>query len=246
MAAYFISDLHLQADRPAMTNGLISWLDQLQDATQLYILGDLFEIWVGDDYTDSMVEQVRAALRKVADRGCSIYIMHGNRDFLIGEAFCQSCGATLLDEYSTLTIGDITALLVHGDSLCTEDQAYINMRQLFRNPQWQATILAKSLAERITFAQSIRSETKQSMSGKTMEIMDVTPNEVDKALDDAGVNMMIHGHTHRPATHEWLSAENNKRQRWVLGDWSDSHGWYIRWQTDQEPELVKFELSQSD
>lgn len=242
MAAYFISDLHLQADRPAMTKGLIHWLAQLNDANQLYILGDFFEVWVGDDYSDPMVKQIETALHGLSERGCDIFIMHGNRDFLIGEALCKRCGASLLEEYSSLTLGDTTALLLHGDSLCTDDQAYMNMRQLFRNPQWQASILAKSLEERITFSRSIRSESQQSMGEKSMEIMDVTPAEVDKALDQAGVSLMIHGHTHRPAKHEWQNEQGEQRQRIVLGDWSDDHGWYIRWQADSSPELVQFEL----
>ncbi len=242
MATYFISDLHLQADRPAMTSGLLHWLDQLQDADQLYILGDFFEVWVGDDYSDSMVQSIEAALKALSQRDCDIFIMHGNRDFLIGDALCQRCGAHLLDEYSTLTLGKTTALLLHGDSLCTADQGYMNMRQLFRNPAWQASILAKSLDERIAFSRSIRSESQQSMGEKSMEIMDVTPAEVDKAMDEAGVSLMIHGHTHRPATHQWHDDNGEQRQRIVLGDWSEQQGWYIRWQEGSLPQLIQFDL----
>lgn len=244
MSIYFISDLHLQADRPEMTNGLVHWLEQLDDADQLYILGDLFEIWVGDDYSDPMVIKIETALKALSERHCDIFIMHGNRDFLIGHDLCQRCGATLLAEYSTLRQGDSTALLLHGDSLCTNDQAYMDMRQLFRNPAWQANILAKSLEERIAFSRSIRSESQQSMEGKSMEIMDVTPSEVDKAMDAAGLSLMIHGHTHRPAIHEWRNEQGDQRKRIVLGDWTDDQGWYIRWQENSVPELVQFELQQ--
>ena len=239
MTHYFISDLHLQADRPAMSEGFFDLLARLDDAQSLYILGDFFEVWVGDDYTDPLVERIQSSLKVLADRGVEIFFMHGNRDFLMGNEFAHACGATMLDEGTVINIGNQSALLMHGDSLCTRDVAYMNMRQLFRHPQWQQQLLSKSLEERLAMGKQIRSESKSGQQMKADDIMDVTPEEVDKVMDEANVDRLIHGHTHRPDVHHWQHADT-ERERIVLGDWGDDHGWLVRWPDDGLPSLERF------
>jgi len=239
MTHYFISDLHLQGNRPAMSEGFFGLLERLDDAETLYILGDFFEVWIGDDYTDALVERIQSSLKSLADRGVKIFFMHGNRDFLMGDTFAHACGAEMLDEGTVISVGDQQALLMHGDSLCTRDVAYMDMRKLFRNPQWQADLLSKSIEERLAIGQQVRSESKAGQQMKADDIMDVTPDEVDQVMSDAGVDLMIHGHTHRPDTHTW-EFDGNVRKRIVLGDWSDDHGWLIRWSDDSAPVLEKF------
>ncbi|MDF1641073.1 UDP-2,3-diacylglucosamine diphosphatase [Thalassolituus oleivorans] len=239
MALYFISDLHLEHQRPAMAAGFKAFVDGLTDAEALYILGDFFEVWMGDDYNDPFVDGVKATLRDAVERGIAVYLMHGNRDFLLGEAFCADIGANMVAEGSVIHHGDESAVILHGDSLCTQDVEYMKIRQMFRSPQWQADFLGKSLEERIAFARHVRSESQSGQQMKSAEIMDVTPIEVDKALDEAGVTRMIHGHTHRPDVHHWQH-QGEARERIVLGDWDDTQGWMIRWEKDSAPQLSKF------
>ena len=140
MTHYFISDLHLQTSHPKMTEGFLQLLTRLQGAESLYILGDFFEVWIGDDYDDPMVSSIKSGLKQLSESGTSVYLMHGNRDFLLGNTFAEQAGATLMDEGTVITIGNQQALLMHGDSLCTLDTAYMQMRAMFRNPEWQAQI----------------------------------------------------------------------------------------------------------
>ena len=237
MTHYFISDLHLQASHPKMTDGFLQLLSRLQGAESLYILGDFFEVWIGDDYDDPMVSAIKSGLKALSESGTAVYLMHGNRDFLLGNAFAEQAGATLLDEGTVITIGDQQALLMHGDSLCTLDTEYMQMRQMFRNPAWQQQILSQPIPARLQLAASIRSESQTGQQMKADDIMDVTPDEVVKEMEKAGVNLLIHGHTHRPAVHK-----NDDRTRMVLGDWSDEHGWLIRWDAGSEPVLEQFAL----
>ena len=237
MTHYFISDLHLQASHPKMTDGFLQLLTRLQGAESLYILGDFFEVWIGDDYDDPTVSAIKSGLKGLSESGTAVYLMHGNRDFLMGNAFAEQAGATLLDEGTVITIGDQQALLMHGDSLCTLDTAYMQMRQMFRNPAWQQQILSQPIPARLQLAASIRSESQTGQQMKADDIMDVTPDEVVKEMEKAGVNLLIHGHTHRPAVHK-----DDVRTRMVLGDWSDEHGWLIRWEAGSEPVLEQFAL----
>jgi UDP-2,3-diacylglucosamine hydrolase len=239
MAVYFISDLHLTPEKPAMTAGFLAFIQQLDDAEALYILGDFFEVWIGDDITTELTRQVEQALADLSQRGCHIFIMHGNRDFLLGSDFCQRIGGSLINEYTIIALGDSKILLLHGDSLCTRDTEYQQVRQMFRNPQWQQQFLSQSIDDRIAFARKVRDQSQKSGQMKDNDIMDVTLSEVDQALDEANVNSMIHGHTHRPATHQWQQ-QGAQRQRWVLGDWSDSHGWMIRWTVESGLLLSEF------
>ena len=227
MAVYFISDLHLEPGRPAMARGFVDFLSQLKDADALYILGDFFEVWMGDDYEDDFVSQIRQALKTLSASGCRLFLMHGNRDFLLGQTFCQQTGATLLDDPSLIDLYGEKILLMHGDSLCTRDVEYMKIREMFRNPQWQQDFLSKPLAERMAFARHVRNESQSGQQMKSAEITDVTAAEVQKVMDENGVSTLIHGHTHRPADHQWQK-DGHACRRIVLGDWSDSHGWMIR------------------
>lgn len=227
MATYFISDLHLDMATPDMVAGFVRFTENLKDAESLYILGDFFEAWIGDDVETPVSQAVAAALSQLAQSGCRIHIMHGNRDFLIGDAFCQQCNASLLPEGSLIELGGQTALLLHGDSLCTDDVAYQQVRTMLRNPAWQKDILSKSVEERLAFAKQARMESQNSNAMKSDAIMDVNQSAVENAMQKANVGLMIHGHTHRPFDHQWEKGDASYR-RMVLGDWSNQHGWMIR------------------
>lgn len=227
MSIYFISDLHLQESHPEMAQGFFNFLKNLNDAKALYILGDFFEVWIGDDYSTPFIESVKEALLAFTQRGIPLYIMHGNRDFVLGEEFCQQTGATLLADPSVVELGGEKVLLMHGDSLCTKDEAYMKMRPMLRNPIMLKQLLSQSIEQRLVMASRLRGESQKGNQMKADDIMDVTPEEVDKIMSEQQVSLMIHGHTHRPFDHHW-HYENQERRRIVLGDWSDTHGWMIR------------------
>ena len=232
-----ISDLHLAPDRPRVSNALQDFLTANRDCDALYILGDLFEVWVGDDDDDALATDIASALRDFSNGGSALFLMHGNRDFLLGPAFCADVGATLLDDPTTVLLHGTPTLLMHGDSLCTGDIEYQRFRQQARDPAWQAQLLDRSLEERRAFAMQLRTISKESNSNKAEDIMDVTPEEVERELAEHGVTRLIHGHTHRPGVHRQANGE-----RWVLGDW-DRKGWYIALEGDNI-ELVDFDINQ--
>lgn len=244
MTTLFISDLHLQPSQPELLSALLSWLDATaRDAEALYILGDLFEVWIGDDDDAAWLDELSGALRQSSDRGTQLYFMHGNRDFLLGAAFAQRCGMTLLPESTVIDLYDRKALLLHGDTLCTEDRDYLAFRAQVHNPLWQQVVLSKPLAERRLMAAALRNESKMAGSNKDMAIMDVTSDEVERVLQEAGVDLLIHGHTHRPARHT-LAVNGKSAERIVLGDWGIRQGgWYVRADNDGSIELVKFPLA---
>ncbi len=219
----FISDLHLQDSEPALTAALFKWLHkQVDDSCDaLYILGDLFEYWLGDDDDQPLALDVCAAFRTAATR-CPVFIMHGNRDFLLGEDFCQRSGAQLLPDPTTITLYGKHALLMHGDSLCIDDSDYQQLRAHLRAPVTQADLLAKPLHERRQIADQLRSMSKQAMSNKAEDIMDVNGDEVERQMRAHGVQWLIHGHTHRPKVHPL-----GPRRRMVLGDWG-AQLWYLQ------------------
>lgn len=216
----FISDLHLDARRPAITALFLDFLAGLDsaDCATLYILGDLFEAWVGDDSDDAHDRRAVAALRAVTERGIPVQIMHGNRDFLLGDVFARASGCTLLADPAVIELGGDKILLMHGDTLCTDDHEYQQFRALVRNPAWQQQFLAKPLAERRAIAANLRETSRQRTGEKAAEIMDVNSRTVEETLRTHGVRCLVHGHTHRPAVHN-LTVDGEPAQRIVLGDW---------------------------
>ncbi len=219
MTTLFISDLHLDDRRPETTRLLLQFLqDEAGRADALYILGDLFEYWLGDDVPSQCATQVTGALASLADQGTPCFFMHGNRDFLLREAYAKQAGMTLLPEEYVADLYGEQVLLMHGDSLCTDDIPYQQFRALVRNPAWQDDFLNKTPQERLQVAMQARDASAEHKGNVGMKIMDVNQGEVVAALERHGVQKMIHGHTHRPATHE-LEANGKPAQRTVLGDW---------------------------
>ena len=238
MTTLFISDLHLEESRPDITRAFLSFLEQQAAGVEsLYILGDFFEAWIGDDERTPLQEQVAGALRQLSDSGTRLFLMHGNRDFLIGDDFCARAGATLLDDPTVIDLYGTPTLLMHGDSLCTADVEYQKFRANMRNPQWQQMILQRPLKDRQQMARQLREISMAKNQGKEEFIMDVTPEEVVKDMERHQVQRLIHGHTQRPAVHE-LTANGQPARRIVLGDW-DQNVWWLEAHPGEEPALKK-------
>lgn len=220
MATLFISDLHLDPARPGITRLFGEFVDrEARDAEALYILGDLFEAWVGDDDPSETGAFVAEKLKALADSGVPVHFMHGNRDFLVGEDYARRAGFTLLPDPTRIEQHGKPVLLMHGDTLCTDDLAYQRFRAQTRDPAWQKQFLAQPLAARMAFARQARAASQAHQGGLrdagTMEtITDVAPAAVAQAFCEHGVDTIIHGHTHRPAIHR-----DAGRTRIVLGDW---------------------------
>ncbi|WP_293763272.1 UDP-2,3-diacylglucosamine diphosphatase [uncultured Aquitalea sp.] len=228
MTLHFISDLHLADDTPALNRLFLDTLAAWQGRIDgLYILGDLFEYWVGDDDDSPFLDEMLSAMRRFAET-TPLYVMRGNRDFLFGAGFAQRSGATLLEEPCLIEAFGQPWLLCHGDALCTDDTAYQQFRAVSRSPAWQAAMLARPLAERHAIAAQARqqSEMAKQQNGLT-PISDVTEQAVAALLDAHGWPTLIHGHTHRPATH-WHRHGEHAAQRWVIQDWHGSAGGYLR------------------
>jgi UDP-2,3-diacylglucosamine hydrolase len=218
--ALFVSDVHLQESHPRTTDAFLAFLHgHAIQARQLYLLGDLFEYWAGDDDLISPFNQrISEALRRVADSGVALFWISGNRDFLVGDAFARATGATLLPDPYVATIAHRQVLLVHGDAQCTDDVAYMGFRELVRQQGWQQAFLAQPLAERKKIIEGMRMESREAQRDKPAEIMDVNPLAIDSLFDATATSLMIHGHTHRPARHEYRHNARN-RVRYVLPDW---------------------------
>ncbi len=215
----FISDLHLNAAQPATRAAFAHFVTDIAPRfAELVILGDLFEYWAGDDDDDAVGREVATQLKALAAQGVRVHLMHGNRDLLLGRAFCEAAGATLLADPTLATIGSETVLLAHGDAWCTRDLPYMQFRAQARNAAFQHQFLAQPLVARRAFIGQARAASEAGKAAKSMEIMDVTPEEVDKALRAAGVTRLIHGHTHRPDTHRF-TLDGAPAERWVLPDW---------------------------
>ena len=228
MATLFIADLHLDDSRPRITHLFEQFLasDEVRSADALYILGDLVEAWIGDDDDAELPARIAAATRALRDAGVPVYFMVGNRDFLLGEAFAERAGMTLLDDGTVHEIEGAPTLLMHGDVLCTDDVEYQAVRAQVRTAAWKAQILAMPLEARRAFAAKARSDSK-SRTGQTDEtIMDVNQGAVENAMRTAGVRRLVHGHTHRPAVHDF-ALDGQPARRIVLGDWYD-HGSVLR------------------
>lgn len=222
----FISDLHLSPERPVVIQAFLNFLKgKSRGAKQLYILGDFFDAWVGDDDDTPEFATVIAAIRNYQQAGTQVFFMHGNRDFLIGDRLAERAGMTLLAEPTVIELNQTPTLLLHGDSLCTRDEQYMAFRQQVRNPDWQQALLAKPLTERKTLAAQLRAASKSMNSIKADDIMDVTPAEVETVMQAHQTPLLIHGHTHRPARHA-LTLAGKPAERIVLGDWHH-HGWYL-------------------
>ena len=231
MATLFISDLHLDPARPDITTQALDFLaSEARTADALYILGDLFEAWVGDDDPEPEKRRVIAALRALADAGLPLYFMHGNRDFLVGERFAADSGCTLLADPTIIELHGTRVLLMHGDTLCTDDHEYQAFRAMVRNPAWQQAMLARPLMERLALAQQLRDTSAASMAGKSMEIMDVNQGAVEATMRQHGVYTLLHGHTHRPAVHRF-ELDGHTAVRIVLGDWY-TQGSVLTWDED--------------
>lgn len=223
-----ISDLHLHEQRPDITRALFRFLQETAvGAEALYILGDFFEVWVGDDAMTGFHHEVASALRQLTATGCKVYLMHGNRDFLLGREFCRLAGCELLRDPALLTCNGENILLMHGDSLCTDDRDYQRMKRILRNPLSLFILRHLPLKTRQKLAGGLRAQSRSRTRMKASEITDVNPGAVLQAMRRHSVRTLIHGHTHRPAVHELPEG-----QRIVLGDW-DSHGWYLQLENGQ-------------
>jgi UDP-2,3-diacylglucosamine hydrolase len=215
----FISDLHLFGERPETVQMFIQFLrTRAARASHLYILGDLFEVWIGDDDRQAPIPEVIGALRRLTDAGTWLGVMHGNRDFLFGEDFCNATGAELLPDCSCRMLGGVPTLLMHGDQLCTDDKAYMAFRQQVHDPGFQQQFLALSLEQRRQKARQYRGMSSEAKSLKSEAIMDVNPQAVIDHLRQHRAERLIHGHTHRPGDHN-LSVDGRRASRHVLGDW---------------------------
>ena len=222
-----ISDLHLEEKRPDITRAFLHFLaTRARQAEALYILGDFFEVWIGDDGMTPFQHEIAGALRELSDAGTRIYLMHGNRDFLIGQRFCREAGCTLLSDPHKLQMNGETVLLMHGDSLCTLDVGYMKLRRWLRNPLSLLILRNLPLSTRQKLARKLRNESRAQTRMKASDIVDVTPQEVIKVMAAHGVRTLIHGHTHRPAVHE-LEVNGQAARRIVLGDW-DRQGWALQ------------------
>jgi len=239
VSTLFISDLHLTEERPEANERFIELLEgKARAASALYILGDFFEYWIGDDDLAEPFNAVIASLLKDLTRhGVPLYLMHGNRDFLIGEGFCAATGASLMQDPSVVDIAGVKTLLTHGDTLCTDDLDYQTWRRKARDPAFQAAFLAKPLDERRQQVHQMREKSKQVVQEKTAEIMDVNDAAVRQALREHGVRRLIHGHTHRPGRHA-IEVDGRHCERWVLPDWY-GRGGYLQVGSG-EPKLVQF------
>lgn len=221
-----ISDLHLEEDRPELTQAFLAFLaHEASNASALYILGDLFNVWIGDDDDRPLNAVVTSALKQQAAAGLQIFLMHGNRDFLLAEQFAMHSGATLISDPFVLNYHTTQYLLMHGDLLCTQDADYLAFRRTVRDPHWQQDFLARNLSERRAFAEQARAASKSMNSNKADDIMDVTQAEVERQLSEHGISTLIHGHTHRPDIHEFV-VNGTLQRRIVLGDWGKQL-WFI-------------------
>ncbi|MDO5104001.1 MAG: UDP-2,3-diacylglucosamine diphosphatase [Lautropia sp.] len=231
-AVLVAADMHLDDRDPALCERFLQALDDRlartpSTGTALFLLGDLFEYWIGDDTPSPVAEALALRLKAFTEAGGHCFLMHGNRDFLLdapltarnpAQPYSKRCGAMLLPDPAVIEVSGQRIVLTHGDLLCTDDVAYQQWRTQCRQPAWQAALLAMPMAERIAMAQSLRTQSQQTQLAADA-LVDVSASAVDQMLDEHGCERMIHGHTHRPALHQW-AGPNGPRRRWVLPDWS--------------------------
>lgn len=231
MTTLFVSDLHIEASRPEIGAQFVDFLmKEAVSADALYILGDLFEAWIGDDDPNAHYAEMKRALRMVVEHDVPVYFMHGNRDFLIGDGFADDTGVALLDDPLVREIHGERVLLSHGDAYCTDDTAYQQVRTMTRDPQWQARMLEKPLVERQAIAAQARADSIAHGGAIDETISDVNAGAIEAVMRAHDVALMVHGHTHRPAVHR-ISVDGKPATRIVLGDWYDQ-GSVLRWDDD--------------
>ncbi len=221
MKPRFISDIHLSENNPHLTNAFKTFLNESKEScTHLFILGDLFEIWIGDDDDSLFIQDIKKALIDFTSDGPETFLIHGNRDFLIGEAFANEVSITVLPDPYTLDINGMKTILSHGDFLCTDDVDYIEFRDKVRSEKWQKDFLSKSIDERNEIAKSLRADSADATSTKSLDVTDVNDESTNNFLKENKPDIFIHGHTHRPKIYDY-----DISKRVVLGDW-DNFGWY--------------------
>ncbi len=227
----FIADLHLQQACVENIELALGFLEKARGVNALYIIGDLFEYWLGDDAQDPAMGPVSDALTQLSASGTALHLMHGNRDFLLGHRYANQIGATLhtQDEILIELAGE-PVLLLHGDTLCTDDTDYQALRAMLRDEQWQSQFLALSIEQRIEQANALRDKSRAAVSEKRADIMDVNSDAVQAAFDRTACKVMIHGHTHRPADHQTAA---NQNRRLVLGDWRKDHAQFALFNGEQ-------------
>jgi UDP-2,3-diacylglucosamine hydrolase len=239
----FISDLHLAGERPAANEQFFRFIrEEAARANALYVLGDLFEYWAGDDELkdpagDPLAAEVAAAFQALSKKGVRVNLMHGNRDFLVGRAFVEASGAQLLDDPSIIQWKGEPVALLHGDTLCLDDHDYQAWRRIARSTEWQRDFLSKNLSERKKTVQGLREKSKDVIAAKAADIMDVNQEAVREVFRRLKVRRMIHGHTHRPGRHE-VEVDGTRCERWVLPDWYGRGGYLAL--DDVGPRLVSF------
>jgi UDP-2,3-diacylglucosamine hydrolase len=228
MHSIFVSDLHLSPERPRINQVFLDFADRTAArAGAVYILGDLFEYWIGDDdLADAFNASVADALLRLSSKGVALHFMHGNRDVLVGQAFAARCGAKLISDPTLLDLHGTRTLVMHGDTLCTDDIEYQKFRAYAHDPGNQRRFLSQPLADRKTQMLGMRAESERSKQGKSAEIMDVAQAAVERVLREHGYPRLIHGHTHRPARHVH-TVDGRNCERWVLNDWYQRGG-YLR------------------
>lgn len=228
---WFISDLHLAIERPHTLTLFEHFLAAYPEpGDRLFVLGDLFDVWIGDDDDAELAKRVRSALRAASDRGVTLFLQRGNRDLVMGKRLMRDCGATLLPDCFVTTVAGQPTLLMHGDLLCTDDVDYQKARRRFRNPLFQWVMLRKPLQERRRILAEYRRRSREITALKPADIMDVNVNTVIRYLDKHRVKQLIHGHTHRPANHEHRLRDDTVATRLVLPEWHEDHA--IAWMDD--------------
>ena len=237
MRSYFVSDIHLSNENKALSDAFINFLNEIKGScSQLFILGDLFEIWIGDDDDSEYINTIKSELLKFTNTGPDTFFMHGNRDFLIGEQFSKETGIKILPDPHQIKINTKKVLLSHGDALCIDDVDYINFRNQVRDKSWQTDFLSKYADERRNIASKIKNESNIASQKKSMDITDVNEGAIQELINKHSADFLIHGHTHRPNIHE-----NQSSKRIVLGDWDD-FGWYF-WMDEDSYNLEKFSIT---
>ena len=240
MNRYFISDLHLDESKPKTTKLFHTFIKQIIkeniNGTEVYILGDLFESWIGDDYDNPFHDEIKLLLTSMSNSGVKVFFLFGNRDFLIGETFLSKTGIELLDDPALLTINEKRVLITHGDQMCLDDRDYQNFRAMVRNPEWQQEFLSFPISKRLKIAGETKDASKQSKQEKVIEIMDVNEKAVAAIFNEHQIDLMIHGHTHRPMKHE-IVLDGKAYYRYVLGDWAKDSAIIIDWSNDS-PQFI--------